>query len=32
MKAAGYSETIAVNSIHSIDILAFRTKGILTAT
>ena len=32
MKAAGYSETTAVNSIHSIDILGFGTKGILKAT
>lgn len=32
MKAAGYSETTAVNSIHSLDILAFVSKGILKAT
>jgi hypothetical protein len=32
MKAAGYSEPTAVNSIHSIDTLAFGTKGILKAT
>jgi hypothetical protein len=32
MKAAGYSETTAVNSMRSIDILAFGTKEILKAT
>jgi hypothetical protein len=32
MKAAGYSKTTAINSIHRIDILAFGTKRILKAT
>jgi hypothetical protein len=31
-KAAGYTKTTAVNSIHRIDILAFGTKRILKAT
>jgi hypothetical protein len=32
IKAAGYSKTTAVNSLHRIDILAFGTKRILKAT